>query len=42
MKSDSMKEHIKKNEFMERLKSMDKDDLDRIEFNIAEKIINQY
>ena len=39
MKSDSMKIHLEREEFLKRLKRLNKDELDEIEYEIAEKII---
>ena len=42
MKSDTMKKHIDKEQFNSNLKKMDGDQMDDIEYQIAEKIITDY
>lgn len=42
MKSDAMKKHLDRDSFNHKLKNMDKDELDLIEYKIAEKIISDY
>ena len=42
MKSDSMKIHLEREEFLKRLKRLNKDELDEIEYEIAEKIIRNH
>lgn len=42
MKSDVMKNHLDKEEFIKNFKSIDGEELEDIEYNIAEKIISDY
>eukprot|EP00347_Sterkiella_histriomuscorum_P008171 403346110 len=42
MKSQFLKKHIDKEEFQKKLKQMDKNELEQVEYEIAEKIISRY